>query len=105
MLRILFCAVLAVAACGNDRKPLCGTDFASAETYRGCHGEIYQQWRSSYHSRASSDSLFWRVFQKATEEPGSRASLLCLTCHAPVATVGREIVWFRAGIDQQRRVD
>jgi hypothetical protein len=77
-----------------ETKRLTSRDFSSAETCKPCHTEIYQQWRTSFHSQASTDSLFWRFFQQAVQDVGSRASALCLTCHAPVATVGREVKWF-----------
>jgi len=96
MPRNLLCAVLAVSVCvwAAETKQLTPQDFASAETCKPCHTEIYQQWRTSFHSQAATDSLFWQLFQQAVRDVGSRASALCLTCHAPVATVGREVKWF-----------
>lgn len=90
------CAILAASLCmfAGETKQLTPQDFASAETCRPCHTEIYEQWRTSFHSQAATDSLFWRLFQQAVRDVGSRASALCLTCHAPVATVGREVKWF-----------
>lgn len=93
--RNVFLTVLSVTAAfavENDR--LRSGDFQSAETCRPCHTEIYQQWRSSFHSQAATDSVFWRFFRQAVQDTGSRASALCLTCHAPVATVGKEVTWF-----------
>jgi hypothetical protein len=89
-------ATLAASVCvwAAETKPLTPKDFASADTCKPCHTEIYQQWRTSLHSQAATDSLFWRLFQRAVQDAGSRASALCLTCHAPVATVGREVKWF-----------
>jgi len=97
MAGIAICALLALAAAGvsaADMGPLRREDFASAETCKPCHTEIYQQWRSSFHSQASTDSLFWQFFQQASRDAGSRASALCLTCHVPVATVTRQAKWF-----------
>jgi len=90
---LTLCVVLGagVAAGEAGTKRLQPGDFASAETCRPCHDEIYEQWRSSYHSRAATDSVFWKVFQQAVEETGSRVSAICLTCHMPVATVSKEI--------------
>lgn len=98
MLRNLLCAILTVSAYlwADETKQLTPQDFASAETCKPCHTEIYQQWRTSFHSQAATDSLFWRLFQQAARDVGSRASAICLTCHAPVATVGREVKWFGA---------
>ena len=89
--------ILTIASCSvhaAEIRQLTARDFASAETCRPCHTEIYQQWRSSFHSQSAVDPVFWRLFQQAVRDTGSRASALCLTCHAPVATVGREIGWF-----------
>ena len=91
----LFWAILAAgtAICGAQQNRLTSREFASAETCRPCHVEIYQQWRSSYHSQAATDPVFWQLFEQAIRDTSSRASALCLTCHAPVATVGREVAW------------
>ena len=75
---------------GADDRRLTVQDFASAETCKPCHTEIYQQWKSSFHSQAATDPVFWQLFQQAIRDTGSRASAFCLTCHAPVATVGME---------------
>ncbi|HWQ52872.1 MAG TPA: multiheme c-type cytochrome [Bryobacteraceae bacterium] len=92
----LLSSIFFVSTCvwAAETKQLRPQDFASAETCNSCHTEIYQQWRTSFHSQAATDSLFWRFFQQAVTDVGSRASALCLTCHAPVATVGRELKWF-----------
>jgi len=92
----LVCTILGILApvWAAETKQLTSQDFASAETCKPCHTEIYQQWRMSFHSQAATDSLFWRLFQQAVRDVGSRASAFCLTCHAPVATVGREVKWF-----------
>lgn len=66
-------------------------DFASAETCKPCHEEIYRQWQSSFHSKSATDPVFWKLFQQAVRDTDSRASLYCLTCHAPVATATKEI--------------
>ena len=80
--------------CDAQTKQLTSQDFASAETCRPCHTEIYQQWRSSYHSQSATDPVFWQLFGQAIRDTDSRASALCLACHAPVATVGREVASF-----------
>ncbi|MBI1786574.1 MAG: hypothetical protein HYR60_03345, partial [Acidobacteria bacterium] len=85
-------AIVAASAClGADQtRRLTPQDFAPAETCKPCHTEIYQQWRASFHSQSAIDPVFWQMFQQALRDANIRASGLCLTCHAPVATVGME---------------
>jgi len=93
--KLLFSVLIASGCVGAaETKQSILQDFASADTCKPCHTEIYQQWRTSFHSQAATDSLYWRLFQQSVREVGSRASALCLSCHVPVATVGREVKWF-----------
>jgi hypothetical protein len=82
---------LAVAVRVNAAEPLKLEDFSPAEKCGSCHVEIYQQWQTSNHSRASTDPVYWQFFQQAVRDLSSSASNLCLTCHLPVATVIKEV--------------
>lgn len=91
-MRVGLClAVLAaMPSPGQTRRPVVRA-FASAETCKPCHTEIYRQWRSSFHSRSAADPVFWRFFEPAVRDTDRGASALCLSCHAPAAAVGGEM--------------
>ncbi len=90
LLPMLLAAALTSSA---QTEGLTTEQFTSAENCRSCHPDIYQQWRASFHSQAATDSFFWQMFTRAVQDEESRVSTTCLTCHTPVATVGREVSW------------
>ncbi|GEM_PF-3712840 len=51
-------------------------DSGSSETCRICHEEIYAEWKSSFHAKAWTDTLF----RYSTQDYQKRE---CLPCHAP----------------------
>lgn len=63
--------------------------FASAETCRTCHAEIYAEWKQSWMSRAYTNPLFqndfarWKKMSSSSGQSGDS----CLRCHAPVAVL------------------
>ena len=67
------------------------SDFTPAAQCGDCHVEIYQQWRSSAHSKAATDTIFQKLLPQAARDLGEVGAAFCLKCHAPVATVTREI--------------
>ncbi len=76
---------------GAAERALKLSDFSSAEKCGACHVEIYQQWRTSIHSQAATDPVFWKFFEQAARDLNDRAAGFCLTCHAPIASVTKEI--------------
>lgn len=83
--------VLATLARGYAANTVELEDFEPAENCGACHTEIYQQWQTSYHSRAATDSLFWKIFERAAQDLTSTVAVGCLSCHAPIAIATREI--------------
>ena len=49
----------------------------SAQSCKGCHGAIYQQWQGSQHGRSYTNPLYRHGF---AEEPLAQ----CMNCHAPL---------------------
>ncbi len=82
-------AIGGVAAVTADRLKV--EDFSAADSCGVCHEEIYQQWRTSFHAQSATDPVFWQVLQQTVRDRGSAVEGKCLTCHAPVATVGKEV--------------
>src|SRR5438045_1596112 len=75
----------------NAAEKLRSTDFTPAEKCGSCHEEIYQQWRTTAHAQAATDSVFWTFYQQALRDTGGSVAASCVTCHAPVATVTKEL--------------
>jgi hypothetical protein len=69
------------------------SDFTPAGQCGDCHVEIHQQWRTSAHSQAAKDPVFWQMLPQAAKDLESRGlgAGFCLKCHSPVATVAKEI--------------
>jgi nitrate/TMAO reductase-like tetraheme cytochrome c subunit len=84
-----FSLVSALAAHASHHLSV--SDFSSAESCADCHSEIYQQWQSSAHSRAAKDVIFQKILPQAARDLGNLGVGFCLKCHAPVATVAKEI--------------
>ena len=80
---------MAWGAAGAEHLKL--DDFTPAEKCGACHVDIYQQWRTSAHSHAATDPIFWQFFQQATRDIPGLAGGACLSCHSPVGTVTKEI--------------
>lgn len=71
--------------------------YISAETFfepkecRGCHGEIYNQWRGSMHSLARFDPVFLALWERGAREAGEDTGRLCAGCHAAPAVLSGEV--------------
>jgi len=78
---------------GNATHSLNVSDFAPASRCGDCHIEIYQQWRTSAHSQAAKDPIFWQMLPQAAHDLEARGlgAGFCLKCHTPLATVAKEI--------------
>ena len=83
--------ILAFVVGAQAAEPLKSADFTPAEQCGTCHQEIYQQWRGSMHSRAATDSVFWKFYEQAWRDTRGEVGAACLTCHTPVATVTKEL--------------
>lgn len=94
--RLLFAALLGAMmglGAGSTRDQILSS-FASAKECKSCHEDIFEQWESSLHSKAAVNPVFWKLFHHAVEREDDRVSAICLTCHAPVASAGKEIKWW-----------
>ncbi len=74
-------AVEAVNENGFNSSRWCGT----------CHKQIYDRWKGSMHSRATSDPIFRASYIQAYYSSKGKAAKLCLSCHAPTSIVTGEI--------------
>lgn len=65
--------------------------FAMPESCSGCHTLLYQQWKSSLHSIAFIDPLYWAEAELAGKEAGDKVRNFCHSCHAAAATLIEKI--------------
>ena len=56
--------------------------FDSSESCGKCHAQIYDRWKESMHSRATSDPIFRASYMEAHYKSGGAAEKICLTCHS-----------------------
>jgi hypothetical protein len=56
-----------------------------------CHEEIYQDWKASIHSRASSDRAYQTNIQLLSTKKSMAATRYCEGCHAPVAIMSGQL--------------
>jgi hypothetical protein len=81
-------AVVALAATGRCQPaaPAAGGEIAPSALCGTCHRDIYAMWRSSAHSSAMEDVIFFAAYRDmdATDPATAR---LCLACHAPLTRV------------------
>ena len=61
--------------------------FDSSESCGKCHTQIYDRWKESMHSRATSDPIFQASYMEAHYKSGGEAEKICLTCHAPTSKI------------------
>jgi hypothetical protein len=59
--------------------------FRSAEYCGQCHGEEFNQWQISRHSKSLMSENFQRLYQQSIKETNGETRKLCLRCHAPAA--------------------
>ncbi|MEW6489128.1 MAG: multiheme c-type cytochrome [Thermodesulfobacteriota bacterium] len=73
-------------------KPVLSTDFFPPQRCRGCHAEIFDQWKGSMHSNAFHDPVFQALWRLGSDETGGAVDKLCAGCHTGVGTVAEEVV-------------
>ncbi|HTP07629.1 MAG TPA: multiheme c-type cytochrome [Anaerolineae bacterium] len=56
-----------------------------------CHSAITQQWRSSAHAHAATDTYYQAVTTLFIEERGAQAVQYCATCHNPIGLMQGEV--------------
>jgi len=62
-------------------------DTTDPDTCGACHGEIFEQWNGSMHSKAFRDPVWQEMWKIAHEETGGRIGTECLSCHSPIGMV------------------
>jgi len=64
-------------------------NFISASKCGECHQEIFEEWQSSMHARATSlkDPLFNGMYQLAIKETEGKLKSKCVVCHSPMSAV------------------
>ncbi len=72
-------------------KPVKSTDFFSPQRCKGCHAEIYDQWKGSMHSNAFHDPVFRALWRLGSDETKGAVDKLCAGCHTGVGTVSEEV--------------
>ena len=58
--------------------------FDPPETCRGCHQEIYDQWKGSMHSNAWNDPVYLALMREASKATKGLTDNLCIGCHTPI---------------------
>lgn len=96
---ILIALSLTAASAAAQQKQLAESDFTSARQCGACHQEIYEQWSTSMHSRAATDSVYRYVVSQALEQTEGRLKSFCLPCHLPIASVTGGLEHISAPID------
>ena len=63
----------------------------AAQDCANCHSAITQQWRSSAHAHAATDTYYQAVTTLFIEERGTQAVQYCATCHNPIGLMQGEV--------------
>jgi len=63
---------------------LASTLFEPPELCKGCHPEIYSQWKGSMHSNAWNDPVYLALMRQASKATKGLTDNLCLGCHTPI---------------------
>lgn len=58
--------------------------FESPKKCKGCHSEIYDQWKGSMHSNAWNDPIYLAIMREASKATKGLTDNLCLGCHTPI---------------------
>jgi len=58
--------------------------FDPPETCRGCHQEIYSQWKGSMHSNAWNDPVYLALMRESSKATKGLTDNLCIGCHTPI---------------------
>ncbi len=64
-------------------------DFDSVQNCATCHPDHYDEWHGSIHAYSASNPVMWQGSEEIGETTDS--PLVCIGCHAPVATLGRTL--------------
>ncbi len=72
-------------------KPVKSTAFYPPSKCKGCHAEIFDQWKGSMHSNAYRDPVFQALWKLANKETNGLTDKLCAGCHTAVGTVSEEV--------------
>lgn len=67
------------------------TDFFAPSRCKGCHAQLYDQWKGSMHSNAFPDPVFQALWKLASKETNGLTDKLCAGCHTGVGTVSEEV--------------
>jgi hypothetical protein len=78
-------------------KPVHSSSFENPERCRGCHSEIYDQWKGSMHANAFPDPVFQALWAMGEVETKGFTRNLCAGCHTPIGTVAEEVTFHAAG--------
>ncbi len=78
-------------------KPVNSSSFDNPDRCRGCHGEIYGQWKGSMHANAFPDPVFHALWAIGEVETKGFTRNLCAGCHTPIGTMAEEVVFHAAG--------
>jgi Cytochrome c554 and c-prime len=58
--------------------------FEPPELCKGCHTEIYNQWKGSMHSNAWHDPVYRALMREASKATKGLTDNLCIGCHTPI---------------------
>jgi len=58
--------------------------FEPPELCKGCHPEIYSQWKGSMHSNAWTDPIYRALMSQASKATNGLTDNLCIGCHTPI---------------------
>jgi hypothetical protein len=58
--------------------------FEPPELCKGCHPEIYSQWKGSMHSNAWTDPIYRALMLQASKATKGLTDNLCIGCHTPI---------------------
>ncbi len=58
--------------------------FEPPELCKGCHPEIYRQWKGSMHSNAWNDPIYLALMRASSKATNGLTDNLCIGCHTPI---------------------
>jgi hypothetical protein len=72
---------------------LAQNNFQTAVQCGECHQEIYQEWKTSMHAKATSlqDPLFKGMYNWGIEDTNGKLKPKCIVCHSPMSNVFKNI--------------
>lgn len=72
-------------------QPVQSTDFFAPSRCKGCHAQLFDQWKGSMHSNAIADPVFQALWKLGSTETNGLTDKLCAGCHTAVGTVSEEV--------------